>query len=176
MRSFFHTAVTLFALAAMVFTVGCSDTTTPSSEVEPEDSDVQLQVADRSECGGFEPARKIAQAGSDETCVAWEYDGEGGMTLYHYNAGLNCCTELVATLHKQSDVITIEETETGLYCHCLCLFDIEYELDGMTLPMYTLTIETLYKPEGDAPISFEIDLVNNPTGAVCFERSDYPWE
>jgi hypothetical protein len=94
----------------------------------------------------------------------------------HANAAANCCpTEIIAEITIEGSEITIVEDEIlDNPCYCLCLFDVDYELEGITPSEYTITIEGLYLDFED-PIVVTIDFASNPVGSYCVERTHYPW-
>ena len=113
------------------------------------------------------------------TCVAYEYDLSGRLTINRVDAGFNCCPSgFGARVWLDDHALFIEETESldmgG--CACLCLFDFSYEI---MLPPGEWHI-VIYEPylgdySQDPPIDFTVDLSAPTSGEVCFERTDYPW-
>ncbi len=130
----------------------------------------------RSNCGGFDVEERLEQVPTDKTCLRWDYDSEHTLRLFHLNAGMNCCTDLAATVDIDGYEITIREDETGQYCHCNCLFDVEYSISDLLPGSYTIVVEEKYLPEGDDSLSVNLDLTEEPSGQVCIDRTAYPWE
>jgi hypothetical protein len=113
----------------------------------------------------------------DQDCVEYAYDGAGVLDISHLNAGLNCCPVFAAEFSLIGNVITIEELDS-LYmggCDCLCLFDIDYQIQGITPGVYTLRVIEPYLQEPDEELLFEIDLTSAASGAHCENRTHYPW-
>lgn len=112
----------------------------------------------------------------DQDCIYWQYDGESVLQLLHANAGANCCPDdIIAEISISGAEIVIEEQEVLTHpCYCLCLFDVDYEIVGISPGEYTITILGLYL-DGMEPLQVTIDLVANPTGYYCIERTVYPW-
>jgi hypothetical protein len=113
---------------------------------------------------------------SDQDCLYWEYDGNSVLQLKHINSGFNCCpTEIVADITVSATDILIEEDEIlENPCYCLCLFDVDYEIIGISPREYTILILGLYL-DGTPPLQITIDLASDTTGIFCVERTHYPW-
>ncbi|MDD3643453.1 MAG: hypothetical protein PHQ19_08340 [Candidatus Krumholzibacteria bacterium] len=115
---------------------------------------------------------------SDQDCLTWEYDGEGTLRIVHANAGLNCCPGTIRAdveIDGSEIVITPDEGEDGSPCRCLCLYDLVYELSGISAEEYTITVVEQYLPEGAAILAVTVDLSLIPEGSYCVERGTYPW-
>ncbi|MFH2055183.1 MAG: hypothetical protein ABIJ61_04440 [bacterium] len=125
---------------------------------------------------------KIAGASSTQECIEWQY-ADGVLSIHHVNAGFNCCvTALLASFAKEANEITITESEVldqgG--CNCLCLYDLDYQLNSFATGVYTFTIigpymETTSTPESDY-LTFSVDLASEPSGSYCVDRDHYPWQ
>ena len=139
-------------------------------------SEADNVIVQRSDCGGYIHARQGKIASEDETCIEWNYSVDGVFSFTHYNAGFNCCTDVTAQFNLEANVITVQVAESGDWCHCLCLFDIDYVLGEIPAGIYTLNIQEPYLPEGDAPLVFVIELDGESSGSFCVDRTRYPWE
>jgi hypothetical protein len=110
-----------------------------------------------------------------QSCISYEYDGEGILSVYRANAGFNCCPErLYVNVSQDGNTITVTEQEIlefGYGCACLCLFDLEFLIANLPPGQYDLVIEELYA-EG---ITIPLDLTSATSGEHCVERTDYPW-
>jgi hypothetical protein len=112
----------------------------------------------------------------DLDCVEYQYIGDGILLIAHVNAGFNCCTEEVtAEITVENDTITIVEAEIGAPCDCICLFDVNYEIQNLTPGRYVIKIIGLYVQPEDDPLQFVTDLTVYPVGWYCVERYYYPW-
>jgi hypothetical protein len=140
------------------------------------DSDQADAIVARSVCGGYVAAKLVSTASEDETCVQWNYSADGIFSFTHFNAGLNCCTDVVASFDRQDSVITVQIVESGDYCHCLCLFDIDYNLGAIPAGTYTVIIQESYLPEGDEALTFVVNLSGEANETYCVDRTMYPWE
>lgn len=127
-------------------------------------------------CKGWTKDTPPDSATSDQDCIYWEYDGQSVLQLLHVNAGANCCPDdIVAEITIVGSEINIEEAEVlSNPCYCLCLFDVNYEIVGLSPREYTITILGLCLGSMD-PLQVTIDLATNPSGYFCVERTEYPW-
>jgi len=112
---------------------------------------------------------------ADQSCIVWDYDGTGLLTLTHINAGFNCCPTLDISVDIGAGTITLYEVETLGECFCLCLFDLEFEIVNLPSGTYRLVAEEDYVSEGMEKIDFFMDLTQTPEGVHCVERTVYPW-
>ena len=116
----------------------------------------------------------------DQDCIEYQYDGEGTLVLDHINAGFNCCpSNLTADISIEQSLITITEYEhfdnTGP-CYCLCLFDVDYQINNLPPGEYTIKVNEVYLEEGDELLEFTVNLPPSPySGSFCVFRSHYPW-
>jgi len=114
----------------------------------------------------------------NQECIQWSYDGQGNLTLYHLNSAFNCCPDSIlgdVVIYGGSIEITEDETFVEPSCPCLCVYDLEYSITGITPGEYTVHIDVIYAPSSDE-INFTIDLATHPTGEYCVDRPYYPWE
>ncbi len=112
----------------------------------------------------------------DVDCMVYQYEG-GILKLNHINAGFNCCPEqIVVDIQVVGDTILIEESEINGMCFCLCLFDLEMQINYLEPGEYLIRVIEPYLAENDEPLEFTIDLVAEPAGAYCVPRLGYPWE
>jgi hypothetical protein len=117
---------------------------------------------------------------SDQDCMECQYDGTSILQLQHINAGFNCCpSNLTADIIIEDNFISITEYEHfDDYgpCNCLCLFDVDYQIDNLSPGEYTIKVTELYLEDGDEPLEFTVDLPAFPySGSYCVTRDHYPW-
>jgi hypothetical protein len=160
----------LSLLVAVVLIASCSDdkTTPPENEV------LFGSLTGHSGCGGYGLAPYRSNEGDTQTCVMWEIVDDSILVLHHHNAGFNCCPVISADVSVSNQHITIVESESyeeGGPCHCLCLFDLDFEVIGISQSSYDVTIEVV---EGE-PLEFSIDLAAADSGMYCESRHGYPW-
>lgn len=109
-------------------------------------------------------------------CFQYQYDGSGTLTLTHVNAGFNCCPgEISATVSFIGHQIVISEFESAAECHCLCLYDLNYVLEGLEPGVYTIRFVEPYMDDGDEVLEFSVDLSSAVSGERCINRTTYPW-
>jgi hypothetical protein len=117
----------------------------------------------------------VLTAGVDD-CINYSYDGESTLTFRHINAGFNCCPgEITAVIDFNGNLITITEIEEKHDCHCLCLFDLDYEVINLRPGRYTIRIIEPYVEENHQALVFTVDLSSALSGNFCLTRNHYPW-
>ncbi len=113
-----------------------------------------------------------------ESCVRYEYDGMGTLTLKHVDGAFNCgATSVGGDVEFSPDaVIRIDEWESvPVPADCLCLFDIDYRIAPLVPDTYRVIISEPYLSEGNEPFDFVLDLNEACTGQACLPRVGYPW-
>ena len=136
------------------------------------------RLVSRTDCkgsGASDPGAAAAPTSSQE-CAEYDYNGQGVLKLKHVNAGFNCCPGTIsATVEVSAGVILIKEKESSSLCDCSCLYDLNYEIAGLTDGTFRVSIIGPYQPEGDPPLEFLVDLDHASSGSYCVERTRYPW-
>lgn len=128
-------------------------------------------------CKGASLSKDPFEITPDMDCIVYDYEWTGVLRITHVNAGFNCCPgEIVADITVSNDTITIGEGETDPKCHCLCLFDVEYEIRNLPPGRYVLRVGELYIQEGDEPLVDRLDLEKTPSCCFCVARNHYPWD
>ena len=149
---------------------GCSKVTEPKS-------DPSGSLINSSGCISFSSTPKINVVPPCCTGLTYEYDNESEiLSVTHFGAGFNCCTEASAEIMFNDSLILIDENEDGDFCMCLCLFNIDYEFENITAGVYTIRFIEIYVGDEELPLELTFDLVLNPTGSVSIERNHYPWD
>jgi hypothetical protein len=96
--------------------------------------------------------------------------------LKHINAGFNCCPgDITAEIEFKGNLIIITESEQEQGCHCLCLFDLDYEVTNLSPGRYTIRVAEPYVEENDQVLEFTLELFSATSGNYCLERNNYPW-
>jgi hypothetical protein len=60
-------------------------------------------------------------------------------------------------------------------CRCLCLFDLQMRIIGLTPGTYRIIMDEPYRDSADPPFVFDLELIGPTSGSVCVERNYYPW-
>ena len=164
-------------LPLLLFISGCTDEnpTDSSHNQNNESNPIGLLIAE-SGCKQFNTQGEGSQTPSDRDCVQYQYDGNSVLSLKHVNAGFNCCPGTIsADIEIVDHVITITEHESVQGCHCLCLFDLDYQFESLEPGEYQIEFIELYTEAGDDPLVFTLDLSHAVTGEFCVKRTQYPW-
>lgn len=155
--------ILFFAFVVLIF-AGCNE---PEDIVKPTG-----KLIYQSDCLGS----KSFYTENNESCIEYSYDPTTkALTLYHKNAGFNCCPGAIdCDFASWSGIITITEKEETAGCHCSCLYNLTIELYQIKPETYTIRIVEPYI--GDQQnIEFEITLAESQHGEFCIERNIYPW-
>jgi hypothetical protein len=160
------------ALLALVL-AACSSGTEPDQTASPVG-----ELAKATGCKAFTASTGGFTVPSEQDCIEYEYDGESILQLRHVNAGFNCCPDtLTAVFHIQVGSIIIDEAERldSGGCHCLCLYDLDYEIRDLPPGEYAIRVNQPYLWAGADILEFTVDLTDEPSGFHCIERDRYPW-
>lgn len=110
------------------------------------------------------------------SCAEYSYnDATHTLRVRHMNAGFNCCPDSIfSNVSISNDTIIIQEFESNPQCYCLCLYDLSFEIEGISAKKYQLKfIEPLIGNQ--QPLIFGIDLSAQPNGKWCVTRYQNPW-
>jgi hypothetical protein len=144
---------------------------------QPVPAEISGELVSHTDCKGFASAKQTSmKISSGESCVEYTFDSETGkLSIKHINAAFNCCPEDIScTISTVNDTIFIRETEVDGLCNCLCLFDLDIELEGLLPTSYYAKFEEPYLDK-DEKLEFEINLQDKPSGSYCTTREEYPW-
>lgn len=95
--------------------------------------------------------------------VHYSYEGTT-LFLKHINTSFNCCPEhITATTTVTTGMITIEEREDSSNCDCICLYDLNMQIDNVEAGQYGVRISKPQIPAFPA-IEFTMDLHTQPSG------------
>jgi hypothetical protein len=169
-------SISWIAMLVCLVAIGCGDEdkAIPSGTV---DEDAGGSLVAVSECGGFQLSAEIDTIGDDRSCIEYHYDIDSVLRITHRNAGFNCCPVIGGDVSVDGNVITISEWEdlSAGACHCLCLFDLEFEICDLAPGAYQIIIIEPYWQQDSEKLEFGIDLAGQPVGAFCVARDIYPW-
>lgn len=161
--------------ALLIILSGCSGDKSTPPDAEGDGPTGTLVAV--SGCGGFQLSADSDTVSADQSCIEYSYDADSILRLTHRNAGFNCCSELSAEITVEEGVITILEIESlvGGGCHCLCLYDMEFEIAGLTPGDYDVTVIEPYWQGNTETLEFAVNLASQPSGTYCVNRDTYPW-
>jgi hypothetical protein len=110
------------------------------------------------------------------SCIEYTYDiFHNQLKIRHINAAFNCCPDsMYCVVSVIGNEIHINECEKAPLCNCICLFDLEIEIDDLNQGQYKIVMGEPYVEEQNR-ISFDIDLFLKKEGSYCSERNYYPW-
>lgn len=163
-------AVYLMVALTIIFLAGCNH------EKAPVTSGITGSVTDHSDCKQFQAANLNFTEPDTFSCVQYSYDPANfKLSMQHINAGFNCCPEeIYCEIHTSNDTIIIQEFEKEQACNCLCLFDLDIEVNNVDQNKYVLKFVEPYA-EGQEELIFGIDLTSGNEGEYCVIRKGYPW-
>ena len=170
------TLVLLAATCFLLFATCNDDGATKPQQIKP-----SARLISQSFCkeGLIQPL--YAASACEQDCLEYWSDSTGNLHVRHINAGFNCCIDSVAvSVEIRGQVAFVTETEIMQNgCHCLCLYDIEYELIDLPATVTKIEVAEPYANPDQWPsepplcCSFNLPLVD--TGTCCVERCHYPW-
>jgi len=129
-----------------------------------------------SECKEFKSTAVWEGTADSLSCIEYSYDAENSqLLLKHVNAGFNCCPgKIYGDVRFVNDTIIIKESEKDGMCDCLCLYDLEFKLTGISEKVYAVRLNELYAGDQEK-FTISIDLAVNTSGSFCIVRKEYPW-
>lgn len=110
----------------------------------------------------------------NQDCIEYRYSRRT-LRIKHINTAFNCCPEIEAYATVCRDTIFITEQEPPGGCHCLCLYDLTYDVIHLPPGEYRVIVSQQYLLQGDEPLEFTVDLRESPSGSYCVTRNHYPW-
>jgi hypothetical protein len=154
---------------------GCSY----STDTGPTASETSGKLIRSSGCKSQLSTYAMERTPTNKDCIEYSYDDTNAVLLLtHINSGFNCCpTSVTANIEIEDSIIHIQEMEflDQGGCLCLCLFDLEYQINKLSPGEYHIIISQLYLNEGDDVLQFPINLITSPSGRYCIDRNHYPW-
>ncbi|MCX6828907.1 MAG: hypothetical protein NT002_06440 [candidate division Zixibacteria bacterium] len=135
-------------------------------------------IVDKTDCKPSPPIQSADSIPPNRDCLEYSYHGENRiLRVKHINAVFNCCAIINADLGVLGDTVLIKEKESygpNGPCHCLCYYDVEYEIRNLPVGKYVIKIIEVYTLGNDLPLAVATDLENEPTGIYCIERNILP--
>ena len=150
----------------LIFMLSCET----AQKLDPEGTLVSYEGCKNTGVASFS-SEGLNSADFGQECIEFGYSGNV-LRIKHINASFNCCLEkIVGTVSFEGSIISIESE--GILdnggCHCLCLYDVVYEIYDLTPGSYIIVAPTFAN-------SMEINLKNTPSGLFCEARNSYPWD
>lgn len=162
----------VLTLLALLLIPGCSS----NSPTNPDTGGAYGTVVYFSECKYTGTSSTSDDTPPNLDCLYFDYDGSSRLDLLHANGAFNCCPgEIYAVFSFDGNRIIIEEDETDASCMCVCLFDVEYMIEGLPPGTYEVEIAGAWLPPGEAPLVCQLELPGPVTGDCCLERTHSPW-
>ncbi len=129
-----------------------------------------------SECKEFKSTLYGENPADTLSCLEYAYDVENEkLIIKHLNAGFNCCpVKILGKISFDHDTIIIKESEKDGLCDCLCLYDLEYNLSGISEKQYTVRLIEPYRSDQEE-FKVVFDLAASAEGSFCLTRKRYPW-
>jgi len=166
--------IAAIALSVIIPFIACNDTQKVGGSTQVQ---ITSRVSDITNCKTAANDRHGMNCESPYEGLAYIYHGDGRLILRHINAGFNCCGQpLTAVINASDTLIDIQENESDLQaCHCLCLYDLEYEISYLSGDSVRVKFNGLYLNSDEEGLSTVIDLTEPSSGSFCVERGHYPW-
>lgn len=144
---------------------------------ESPESETEVTMVSHTQCKTFDRASPAYDISSNLDCLEYDYDGSAVLHISRINAGFNCCPDsLTASIEIDGSSVIIHEAESLTNgCHCLCLYDMAYDIGPLSPRQITVYVREPYLQSGDQLIAVTIDLASEPSGSICIERTHYPW-
>lgn len=177
-------ALMVAAIVVLASTLGCgSDATGPATgdrhvssrtAAEPSAVDVNPVPPRNRHQHGFEPVGKLISWTEGpypaEECVTWEYDKSHALVLNHQfpygGAGLSGWS---VDITVADGIVSIAEYPQGDYVLPYPTSqELEMEISHLRQGVYTVIFTIFYLR--DEPLEFTIDLINEPSGQICFDQ------
>ena len=160
---------------SLLLTSGCGDERLTESGEDPAQPYGSLLSAGG--CKDFIADRAVVDPSLYFDCFEYSYDPAGELLLTHINAGLNCCPGTIqADISIEGRTITISEREgpDAPWCHCLCLYDIEYRFTDISPGRWTIVFKGPCTGD-EEDLQGEVILDTAGNDLICLERFIYPW-
>ncbi|MFA6232765.1 MAG: hypothetical protein WC824_01085, partial [Bacteroidota bacterium] len=105
------------------------------------------------------------------------YDAHSGrLHVRHGNSAFRTGIEGISiNVRLEENIITVIEKQRNAAAGGLRLYDLEFVISNLPLRSYRVVVIEPYVKETERPISFRMDLVENPNGSSEVERTQAPW-
>lgn len=120
--------------------------------------------------------KSAADHSTNQDCIQYTWVKGDTLKIKHVNAGFNCCPEGFRTELKVSgDTLIITEFENSSLCDCNCLYDLDYNLTGISKGIWWIKVVEPYVQIDAEKFSFRVDLSNTDAKEYCITRTGFPW-
>jgi len=166
-------ALFLFLLAGVIgfsIIIGCERDN--SSIKEEKKIEFSGRLDSVSACKNHKSTSSIVDTADSIICIYYIFHPETHkLNIKHENVFFNCCPDsMCVQVSKANDTILIHESDNGGYCGCICLYDLEIEINGIEAKKYLFVIEVgPYLPGQNT--SFELDFSKTTSGIYCYKRN-----
>jgi len=132
------------------------------------------KLVSQSTCKG-KSSSFLADTAKSLSCVKYIFEMDKSRVLMkHINAGFNCCPKIACNINLRFDTIFINEIEVLGICGCLCLYDLDIEINDLEQKCYQVKFIEPYC-DNQEPLCFEMNLIEEKSGTFCALRLNYPW-
>jgi hypothetical protein len=140
------------------------------------DDDPHLKISGTvinfSDCKNMSAGNKEQSRWDTINCITWEYNSSTNiLDMKHLNVFFNCYPgQITVEIHEENDTIFISEAEEMNAANCLCQYDLDMELTGVSRKIYQVELIEPYAWAWGMtnPICFEMDLITYPAGQQCW--------
>ncbi len=143
-----------------------------------EQGNVSATVSNQTACK-YKKTQPTESIGISDTlsCVEWKYSASTQkLKLTHKNTVFNCCPgDLYCVVNLLNDTLYLQEHESASSCDCICLFDLNIDIDEIDQKKYEIRFVNETYCSGYPALNFEIDLTQKPEGSHCVTRKGYPY-
>ncbi len=171
-------ALALATATSFLALVTCND----DGGTKPDQTKPTARLISQSDCKPSLTSQPGAAASEcSQDCVEIWSESEGVVRVRHIDAGFNCCIDsVVISVEIKGHVALVTETEVmQAGCHCLCLYDIEYEIRDLPSTVNKIEfVEPYADPDtwpDDEPLCCSFPTPLTDTVSCCVMRCHYPW-
>jgi len=150
---------------------------TCTSDIEsPSEMELSIRLMGNPQCVYLKSDENRQETPESQSCIEFAFDQDNRMLiLKHIKAAFNCCPEsLWCNVTFRNDTIIVQEFEKLQGCKCNCLYDLDFEVEGIEPGKYYLRVIEPYLGT-QKPLIGELNIQACKTGNFCVWRTIYPW-
>ncbi|MFC2121591.1 hypothetical protein ACFLTI_08355, partial [Bacteroidota bacterium] len=123
------------------------------------------RLISHTDCKDNLPSNIKSVSNNNESIIEYNYDPQSKiLQIKHINAGFNCCPEgLYCEITTSGDTINIQEFENDSLCRCLCLYDLDINIENIEAAKYYFKFHEPYCGDQNK-LYFEMDIENFSEG------------